>query len=83
MWHGSRQENFSDKFLGQNVHFCKQCNENVFGRARQRSPTNMYFFKGNDRNYRKRCGICLKLTIETLERRVTRFYFEIFEDFLS
>ena len=27
-------------------------------------PTNIYLFKINNRNTRKRCGICLKLTIK-------------------
>ena len=32
-------------------------------------PTNIYLFKVNDINARKRCEICLKLTIKTPERR--------------
>ena len=32
-------------------------------------PANVYLFKVNNRNIRKRCGICLKLTIKTPERR--------------
>ena len=30
--------------------------------------TNLYMFKVNDRSTRKRCEICLKLTIKTPER---------------
>ena len=33
---------------------------------------NTYFFKVNNRNTRKRCEICLKLTIKTPERRHLR-----------
>ena len=33
------------------------------------SPANIYLFKFNNRNTRKRCKICSKLTIKTLERR--------------
>ena len=32
-------------------------------------PANIYFFKVNDRNTRKRCKICSKLNIKTPERR--------------
>ena len=32
-------------------------------------PANIYLFKVNNRNTRKRCEICSKLTIKTLERR--------------
>ena len=32
-------------------------------------PANVYLFKVNNRNIRKRCGICLKLTTKTPERR--------------
>ena len=31
-------------------------------------PANIYLFKVNNRNIRKRCKICLMLTIKTLER---------------
>ena len=33
------------------------------------SPGNIYLFKLNSRNTRKRCEICSKLTIKTPERR--------------
>ena len=33
------------------------------------SPVNIYLFKVNNRNTRKRCKICSKLTINTPERR--------------
>ena len=36
-------------------------------------PPNIYLFKVNYRNKRKRCEICLKLTIKTLERRQRRY----------
>ena len=32
-------------------------------------PANIYLFKVNNRNTRKRCKICSKLTIKTSERR--------------
>ena len=32
------------------------------------SPANIYLFKVNNRNTRKRCGICSELTIKTRER---------------
>ena len=32
-------------------------------------PANIYLFKVNNRNTRKSCEICLKLTIKTPERR--------------
>ena len=32
-------------------------------------PANIYLFKVNNRNNRKRCNICSKLTIKTAERR--------------
>ena len=32
-------------------------------------PANIYLFKDNNRNSRKRCEICSKLTIKTPERR--------------
>ena len=32
-------------------------------------PTNIYLFKANNRNTRKRCEICSKLTMEISERR--------------
>ena len=34
------------------------------------SQSNIYLFKFNNRNTRKRCEICSKLTIKTLERRL-------------
>ena len=33
-------------------------------------PTNFYLFKVNNKNTRKKCGICSKLTIKTPERRL-------------
>ena len=35
-------------------------------------PANSYLLKVNNRNTRKRCEICLKLTIRTPERRQWR-----------
>ena len=35
-------------------------------------PANIYLFKVHNRNTRERCGICLKLTIKTPERRQWR-----------
>ena len=32
-------------------------------------PANIYLFKVNNRNTRKRCEICSRLTIKTPERR--------------
>ena len=37
-----------------------------------RYPATIYLFKVNSRNTRKRCKICLKLTIKTTERRHKR-----------
>ena len=37
-------------------------------------PDNIYLFKVNDRNTRKRCEICSKLTIKTPERLQRRRY---------
>ena len=36
---------------------------------REESQIKIYLFKVNDRNTRKRCEICSKLTIKTPERR--------------
>ena len=36
------------------------------------NPTNIYLFKVNDRNTRKRCEICSKLTIKTTKLRHSR-----------
>ena len=36
-------------------------------------PANIYLFKPNKRNTRKRCEICSKLTLKTLERHQWRF----------
>ena len=38
-----------------------------------RNPANIYLFNVNNRNTRKRCEICSKLTIQTPERRQTLF----------
>ena len=35
-------------------------------------PTNIYLLKVNNRNYRKRCEICSKLTMKTAELRQRR-----------
>ena len=37
--------------------------------SRTSLPVNIYLFKVNNRNIRKRCEICSKLTIKTTERR--------------
>ena len=41
-------------------------------------PANIYLFKVNSRNTRKRCEMCSKLTVNTIERRSSVFiiYFE-------
>ena len=36
----------------------------------QINPANIYLFKANNRNTRKRCEICSKLTIKTSEQLV-------------
>ena len=42
----------------------------MFGKAiNMPSPANIYLFKSNNRNTRKNCQICSKLTIKTPERR--------------
>ena len=35
----------------------------------KKKPPNIYLFKVNNRNTRKRCGICSKLTTKAPERR--------------
>ena len=42
-------------------------------------PANIYLFKVNNRNTRKRCEICLKLTIKTRERRRSDVFIVNFE----
>ena len=37
-------------------------------------PVGIYLFKVNKRSFRKRCEICLKLTIKTPERRQWRHW---------
>ena len=44
--------------------FCQFCLMMV-----SNSPANIYLFKVNNRNTRKSCEICSKLTIKTPERR--------------
>ena len=43
----------------------------MFSRAIERDPypANIYLFKANNKNNRKRCKLCLKLTIKTPEQR--------------
>ena len=38
-------------------------------------PTNIYLFKVSNKNTRKRCEICSKLTIKTPERRHWQIFF--------
>ena len=38
-------------------------------------PTNIYFFKVNNRNTRKRCEIYSKWTLKTPERRRSGFFY--------
>ena len=45
----------------------------------QAIPANIYLFKVNNRNTRKRCEICSKLTIKTPERRRFGVFFANFE----
>ena len=35
---------------------------------KQQHPANIYLFKAKNRNTRKKCAICSKLTIKTQER---------------
>ena len=42
--------------------------------AEKYPTTNIYFFKDNNRNTRKRCEICLKLTIKKIEQRQWRHF---------
>ena len=42
-------------------------------------PANIYLVKVNNRNTRKRCEICSKLTIKTPERRQLRVFIGNFE----
>ena len=41
----------------------------IFGFKEYSFPGNIYLFKVNNRDSRKRCEICSKLTIKTPERR--------------
>ena len=55
-----------------NVEYCKVL-KGMGTRARNgliitNKPANIYLFKVNNRNFRKMCGICSKLTIKIPER---------------
>ena len=41
------------------------CNRKIHHHNWSRNPANIYLFQVNNRNIRKRCEICLKLTIKT------------------
>ena len=43
--------------------------------ALRANPANIYLFKFNNGNTRKRCEICSKITIKTQERRLTSFWY--------
>ena len=43
--------------------------------ALRTNPANIYLFKFNNGNTRKRCEICSKITIKTQERRLTSFWY--------
>ena len=43
--------------------------ERIYSQCFQEPPANIYLFKVNNRNSRKRCEICSKLTIKTAEWR--------------
>ena len=61
--------------LWNNCNFCRW-HENVIRKFERRIPSNIYLFKVNYRNTRKRCEIvqrCSKLTIKTPERHFTPF----------
>ena len=47
-----------------------KCKKQLCSKAN--NPANIYLFKVNNRNTRKRCEICSKLTIKTPERRQSR-----------
>ena len=47
----------------------KQKNGTLVRKGLSIHPANIYLFKVNNRNIRKICKICSKLTIKTLERR--------------
>ena len=46
-------------------------------------PANIYLFKVNKRNTRKKCEICPKLTIKTPEQRQRCLYFKLWKYFTS
>ena len=60
----SKKSRNSNKML-----FCNTTARNVVMLKPSNNPANIYFFKGNNRNNRKRCEICPKLTIKTPDRR--------------
>ena len=43
------------------------------------NPADIYFFKSINRNTRKRCEVCLKLTIKTPERERINYFLMIRE----
>ena len=45
------------------------CSKLCFQRFVRTNPANIYFFKVNNRNTRKRCEICSKFTIKKPQRR--------------
>ena len=52
---------------------------NIFAKTSYYIPSNIYLFKVNNRNTRKRCEICAKLTIKTQERRHSGVFIVNFE----
>ena len=58
------------------IQMCSQMSPESFlnNIARLDLPANIYLFEFNNRNTRKSCKVCSKLTIKTLERRQC-FYF--------
>ena len=47
---------------------CKPIDWLLYERNISRYPANIYWFKVNNRSTRKRCEICIRLTIKTPER---------------
>ena len=54
---------------------CTQCDQSLQSKHRNEilCPANIYLFKVNYRNTKKRCEICLQLAIKTPERHGHRY----------
>ena len=70
---------FSETYLKTFI-FCIRTKQNTIIKNNNITfPVNIYLFKVNKRNTRKRCEICSKLTIKTPERRRSGVFIVKFE----